>query len=712
LARLSALPPLVLAPPAADHPAEREDHMLNFTRRALGVSTLALAAGCATGTASSGGTSSNGRAEIGAFGLDLSAGDASVRPGDDFFRYANGRWLDTTEIPSDRTTWGTFAILDDKSERDQRVLIEETALAGGAAGSIQQKIADTYNSYLNTDAINARGLAPIQADIDALNALRTHEDVIRTMARNDIPSNAPIAAFAGLDARNPQRYVVTFTHAGLGLPEREYYRKTDEDMQQTRAAYVAYIERILTLAGQPNAGDKARAIMALETQIAELHWPIADRRQRDRTYHLLSRAELRAIAPNFPWDAGLDAAGMHAATEVVVRELSAMAPLANLFTSTPVETWRAYLVFNLVSGSADVLPREIDEANFDFYGRTLNGQPEQRERWKRAVDAVNNAMGEAVGQLYVQRHFPPQAKAQMLDLVENLRRAYAQRIDQSPWMTAPTKVVAQQKLAAFVPRIGYPDKWRDYSGMDVRADDAYGNFKRANLFNGEWATARLWRPVDRAEWNMTPQTVNASYNSVMNVITFPAAILQPPFFDPNADPAVNYGAIGGVIGHEMGHGFDDQGAKSDAQGVLRDWWSPQDVAAFQQVTSALSAQYDGFEALPGLNVNGRLTLGENVGDNGGLQVALRAYELSLDGREAPAREGLSGTQRFFLGWAQAWRSKYRDEALRNLVLSNPHAPPKFRVNGVVRNMSAWYEAFSVTPEDDLFLPPDQRVTIW
>jgi predicted metalloendopeptidase len=685
--------------------------MLSFTRRALGASSLALAAGCATGTAgSSGGASSGGSAAIGAYGLDLTAGDPSVQPGNDFFRYCNGRWLDTTEIPSDQRSWGTFVILAEKASQDQRVIIEETALAGGAPGSAQQRIAATYNAYLNTDAINARGLAPLQEDLASIAALRTHEDVIRSMARNDIPTNGPIVAFAGLDARNPQRYVVSFTHAGLGLPEREYYRRADGEAN--RVAYVAYIEQVLTLAGQSNGAAKARSIMALETQIAELHWPVADRRQRDRTYNLKTRAELRAIAPNFPWDAGLEAAGMGEATEVVVRELSAMAPLAQLFLATPVATWRDYLTYNLISGSADVLPSAIDDANFAFFGRTLNGQPEQQERWKRAVDVIDNTMGEAVGQLYVQRHFPPEAKAQMLELVENLRRAYSQRIDQSPWMTAATKVVAQEKLAAFVPRIGYPDKWRDFTGLDAVADDAYGNFKRANKFNGDWATARLWRPVDRAEWNMTPQTVNASYTSVLNVITFPAAILQPPFFDPNADAAVNYGAIGGVIGHEMGHGFDDQGAKSDARGVLRDWWSPEDVAAFERVTGALAAQYDGFEALPGLHVNGRLTLGENVGDNGGLQVALRAYELSLNGRQAPVRDNLTGTQRFFLGWAQAWRSKYRDEALRNLVLTNPHSPPNFRVNGVVRNMAAWYEAFGVTQDNALYLPPDQRVTIW
>ncbi|MEQ1817698.1 MAG: M13 family metallopeptidase [Terricaulis sp.] len=684
--------------------------MLSFTRRALGASSLALAAGCATGTASSGGGASSSSAAIGAYGLDLTAGDASVQPGNDFFRYCNGRWLDATEIPSDQRSWGTFVILGEKASQDQRVIIEETAMVGGVPGSAQQRIAATYNAYLNTDAINARGLGPLQEDLASIAALQTHEDVIRAMARNDIPTNAPIVAFASLDARNPQRYVVTFTHAGLGLPEREYYRRADGEAN--RVAYVAYIERVLTLAGQANGAAKARSIMTLETQIAELHWPVADRRQRDRTYNLKSRAELRAIAPNFPWDTGLEAAGMGQATEVVVRELNAMAPLAQLFLATPVATWRDYLTYNLISGSADVLPSAIDDANFDFFGRTLNGQPEQQERWKRAVDVIDNTMGEAVGQLYVQRHFPPQAKAQMLELVENLRRAYSQRIDQSPWMTAATKVVAQEKLAAFVPRIGYPDKWRDFTGLEAVEGDAYGNFKRANKFNGDWRTARLWRPVDRGEWNMTPQTVNASYNSVLNVITFPAAILQPPFFDPNADAAVNYGAIGGVIGHEMGHGFDDQGAKSDARGVLRDWWSPQDVAAFERATSALAAQYDGFEALPDLHVNGRLTLGENVGDNGGLQVALRAYELSLNGHEAPVRDGLSGTQRFFLGWAQAWRSKYRDEALRNLVLTNPHSPPQFRVNGVVRNMDAWYEAFGVTQENALYLPPSDRVTIW
>jgi putative endopeptidase len=685
--------------------------MTTLTRRALGASSLALAAACASGAVTPT-AAPRGRAAIGAFGIDLAGRDESVRPGDDFFRHTNGRWLDTTEIPADQNSWGSFWILDEKSNNDQRVIIEEVALAGGAQGSLQQKIADYYNAHLNVEAIEARGLAPLQADLALIDAIRTHEDVIRLMARDDVSSNGPIALYVGLDARNPQRYVASITHGGLGLPEREYYRRTDGEFPGIRDAYVAYIERLLTLAGRPNANANARAIMALETQIAELHWTIADRRQRDRVYHAMSRADVRAIAPAFPWDAGFEAAGIGDAQDVVVRELSAMRPLAELFMATPIDTWKAYLSFHVINGNSDVLPRAIDDASFDFYGRTLNGQPEQRERWKRSVDALSDAMGEAVGQLYVQRHFPPEAKAQMLELVENLRTAYAQRIEQLSWMSAETKVVALEKLRAFVPRIGYPDRWREFDNLEVRSGDAYGNNKRANVFNADFQRGRLRRPVDRREWNMLPQTVNASYNSVMNVITFPAAILQPPFFDPNADPAVNYGAIGGVIGHEMGHGFDDQGAKSDAQGVLRDWWNADDVTRFNALGDRLVEQYNRFEPLPGINVNGRLTLGENIGDNGGLQVALRAYELSLGGREAPALDGLSGTQRFFFGWAQAWRSKYRDEALRNLVVSDEHAPPIYRVNGVVRNMDAWYEAFGVTSEDGLYLPPDQRVLVW
>jgi len=690
-----------------------EKNMIVMSRRAMGASTLALLAGCATGSATEEVVApARAPAAIGSFGVDLAGRDTSVAPGDDFFRYANGTWHANTEIPADRTRWGTFDILRDKADRDVRTIIEEVALAGGAAGSVQQKIADYYNAYLNQDAIDALGIAPIQPQIDQIRALRNHEQTIRLIAAPGIAVNSPIGIYVTLDQRNPDRYVVGMTHAGLGLPEREYYRRTDGQFPGIRSAYVTFIEQMLVFAGETGTGRKAQQIMALETQIAELHWPIADRRQRDRTYNLKTRAELRAIAPNFPWDAGFESAGYGAAQDVVIRELSAIGPLANLFTDTPVATWRSYLIFHLMRNNAALLPRQIDDANFAFYGRTLSGQPEQRERWKRSVDAVNTALGEAVGQIYVQRHFPPDAKAQMLALVENLRRAYGERIDQLSWMSPETKVVAREKLAAFHPKIGYPDRWKDYSTLEVRAGDAFGNNQRFAEWDHAFDVARLSRTSDRDEWFMTPQTVNAYYNPVFNEIVFPAAILQPPFFDPNADPAVNYGAIGGVIGHEMGHGFDDQGAKSDARGVLRDWWNAQDVERFTAVTDRLVAQYNAFSPLEGINVNGRLTLGENIGDNGGLQVALHAYRLSLGGQAAPTLEGLSGEQRFFLGWAQAWRAKIRDEALRNQVLTDPHSPAIYRCNGTVRNMDAWYDAFAVQPGQALYLAPADRVTIW
>ncbi len=691
--------------------------MIALTRRAIGASSLALLAGCATksapGEAAPADTPpARPPAAIGAFGIDLAARDLSMKPGNDFFRHANGTWLANTPIPADRTRWGTFDMLREKSDRDARTIIEEVALAGGATGSIQQKIADYYNSFLNQDAIDAAGLAPIQPEIDQINALRTHEQTIRLIASPGISVNSPIAVFVGLDDRNPERYVTNISHAGLGLGEREFYRRGDGQFPQIRAAYVAHIERMLTMAGQSGAAAKARAVMALETAIAERHWPIEQRRDRDRTYNLKNRAQIRALAPRFPWDAGFEAAGMADIEEVVIAELSAMRPLANLFMATPVATWRSYLIFHLMTANAAVLPRNIDDANFDFFGKTLNGQPQQRERWKRAVQAVNGSLGEAIGQIYVQRHFSPDAKAQMRDLVENLRRAYGERIDQLPWMSAETKVKAREKLATFRPKIGYPDKWRDYSGLEARAGDAYGNNKRQQVFDWNFDLARLARPTDKDEWFMTPQTVNAYYNPTFNEIVFPAAILQAPFFDPNADPAVNYGAIGGVIGHEMGHGFDDQGAKSDAHGVLRDWWNASDVAAFTQVTDKLVAQYDRFTPLEGISVNGRLTLGENIGDNGGLQVARHAYALSLGGQAPATIDGITGDQRFFLGWAQAWRSLIRDEALRNQVLTDPHSPALYRCNGTVRNMDAWYEAFGVVEADALYLAPAERVTIW
>jgi putative endopeptidase len=469
---------------------------------------------------------------------------------------------------------------------------------------------------------------------------------------------------------------------------------------------------MLTLAGEQNAAAGAQSILELETRIAKLHWPVAKRRDRDLTYNLRSRAELEQLTPGFPWGAWLSVDGLDGQQDFVVRELDAVQALEQLLSSVPVEQWRVYLKYHYLAQSADLLPKAFDDEAFDFYGRTLHGQQQQRERWKRAVAAIDRDLGEAVGELYVERYFPPASRQKMLDLVENLRATYAERISRLEWMTPATRKVALEKLAAFHPKIGYPDKWRDYSAFTVVRGDAFGNATRGAVFDWQRRLKRMGGPTDRGEWGMTPQTINAYYNATFNEVVFPAAILQPPFFDPNADDAVNYGGIGGVIGHEMGHGFDDQGSKSDAHGVLHTWWQAEDTQAFKGRVDRLAAQYDGYTVLPGLNINGRLTLGENIGDLGGVSVAYAAYHRSLHGKPAPVRDGLTGDQRYFLAWAQVWRGLYREEQLRTQVMSNPHSPNQFRVNGVVRNVDAWYQAFDVKPGDKLYLPPEERVHIW
>jgi putative endopeptidase len=692
--------------------------MIVMTRRAMGASSLALLAGCASNATTSTTHAAAPppppapHAAIGAWGVNLDNRDTSVKPGNDFFKYANGTWLKNTQIPPDRTRWGAFDMLRDKSDRDTRAIIEELSQHGGAAGSSQQKVADLYNAYVNQDAIDALGLAPMQPELNRIKDLKSHEHIVRFMADPAVASNSPIALYIGLDEHNPDRYIPQMTHAGLGLPDRDYYLLNTSNFPQLRQQYEAHIARMLGLINATDTAAKAHRIMALETAIAQHHWARADRRDRTRTYNLKTRAEVKALYPQFPWDAAFDACGLSAQNEVVVAELSAMRPLAQLFIQTPVSTWRDYVTWHLVRSNAPVLPRTIDDANFEFFGKTLTGQPQQRERWKRGVDNINSDLGEAVGQIYVQRHFPPEAKAQMLTLVENLRSGYADRIQNAAWMTADTKTKAIEKLHLFRPKIGYPDHWKDYSSMDIRAGDAYGNAKRAQVWSWNFDLARLSKPSDRDEWFMNPQTVNAYYNPVFNEVVFPAAILQPPFFDPNADLAVNYGAIGGVIGHEMGHGFDDQGAKSDGHGVLRDWWSPADVAAFNQIVAKLAAQYDSYTPLPSIHVNGRLTSGENMGDNGGLQVAHRAYQIALNGQTAPDLDGVTADQRFYMGWAQVWAALIRDGALQQQVLTDPHSPSQFRCNGAVRNMNEWYTAFNVQPGDALYLAPADRVHIW
>jgi len=652
------------------------------------------------------------RPQIGEFGLDLNAGDPGVVAGDNFYLHASAAWLKANPIPSDRTRWGTFDILRSTADAHVQEIVEGLVARGVAASPLEAKVRDYYRAYMDEAAIDVAGLTPITQDLARIARATDHTELMRIAAEPGFETRTPIVAFISLDAKNPDRYTVSISHAGLGLPEREYYLNTDAKFVDIRAKYQAHIEKMLTLAREEDAAGKAKRILALETDIAKLHWKIADRRDRDKTYNRRTREETIALLEGYPMQAALEAQGLGRQPAVVIRELDAMPKLAALYRTTPLARWKEYMTFACISAHAPLLPKPFADENFDFFQRILNGQPQQRDRWKRAVAALNGDLGEAVGELYVARHFPPEAKAKMLDLVENVRRAYGQRIDALTWMTPQTKVVAREKLAAFRVKMGYPDKWRDYSALEIRPDDALGNARRANVFEYRRRLARIEGPTDRGEWNMTPQTVNAYYNSTFNEIVFPAAILQPPFFDPNADAAVNYGAIGGVIGHEMGHGFDDQGSKSDAKGILRDWWSPEDVTAFKGLTGRLASQYGEFEALPGLKVNGRLTLGENIGDNGGLSVALVAYRLSLDGRPAPVLANLTGEQRFFLSWAQVWRTQSREEALRNQVLTDSHSPPEFRVNGTVRNMSAWYDAFDVRPGQKLYLPPEERVTIW
>ena len=649
--------------------------------------------------------------DYGAWGLDLTARDPSVRPGADFYGYANGHWLKTNTIPPDRVDWGGFSALAVDAEKKVQGIIQSLP-AQAPADSLQQKIGDYYRAYLDVAQIEHEGLAPAQPILKTIDAVSTHEEVATLMGRPDLQLDSPIGFSITVDDKNPDRYVVSIGQSGLGLPQRDYYLSQDPKFVQIRAQYLAHIERLLKLIGEPDAAAAAKAVLALETQIAQAHWPIEKQRERDLLYNLRARDALSPGAPKFPWQAFLGAAGVAGEKEYVVGEVDAVDRLAKEFTEVPVASWKRYLKYHFLVSKGGVLPKAFDEERFAFYGTTLNGQPQQRARWKRAVQSVDAALGEAVGQLYVEQYFPASAKAQMLALVENLRTAYKERILAAAWMTPETRQQALKKLATFRPKIAYPDKWRDYTALHVKPADAFGNLVRSTVFEWQRQLQRLHQPTDRDEWELTPQTVNAYYNPMYNEIVFPAAILQPPFFDPKADAAVNYGGIGSVIGHEMSHGFDDQGAKYDERGVLRSWWRTEDETAFKALGDKVAAQYAQYSPIAGLKLNGRLTLGENLGDLNGVTVAYAAYRLSLQGKDAPPLDGLSGDQRFFLSYAQVWRSLDREESLRTQVMSDPHSPPQFRVNGVVRNMDRWYDAFQIAPTDPLYLAPADRVHVW
>ncbi len=653
---------------------------------------------------------SDGGPELGTWGVKTEDIDDGIDPGDDFYQYVGGKWMDSFEIPGDRSSYGSFTVLAERSENRVRAIIEDAAAGNAEAGTLMQKIGDYYSSFLDIDAINSQGLGPISDDLAMIAGLETKQDVVRAFARPDIRAASPVGAYVSVDAKRPDQYSVYLTQSGLGMPNRTYY--LEEKFADKREQYKSYIAQMLSLAEIENAAERAQDIFALENRIAEVHWTPAKRRNRDLTYNLKSVDDLKAFAPGIEWPVMFAANGLDGEKEFILREDDAIQSIAEIVADTPVAVWRDYLTFHLLRSNAAVLPTEFDDATFAFFSTALRGIPEQRERWKRGVSAVNSSLGEAVGKIYVERHFPEDSKQQMDALVSNLRQALDERLDTLPWMGAETIAEAHAKLEKFVPKIGYPDKWEDYSALDVEPGDAYGNMKSASVFRWQDSISRLGGPIDKTEWGMTPQTVNAYYSSTRNEIVFPAAILQAPFFDPDADPAVNYGGIGAVIGHEIGHGFDDQGSKSDGDGRLRNWWTDEDRTNFEELTARLGAQYASYEPVAGFNINPDLTMGENIGDLGGLSMAYHAYKLSLNGEEAPVINGYTGDQRFFMAWAQVWKRVAREEAIKNQIETDPHSPAKYRVNGVVRNMGEWYTAFNVTEDDALYLPEEERVSIW
>ncbi|MBW8851948.1 MAG: M13 family metallopeptidase [Xanthomonadales bacterium] len=656
--------------------------------------------------------------QLGTFGVELSNRDLSTRPGDDFARYANGHWFDSYQLKDYETRYGSFNTLADRAELQTREIIEGLqARRDLAPGSDEQKIRDFYASYMDTAARDAAGIAPLRPVLDRIAAIDSYAALTAAFGRADIDgTDAPIGAGIGVDRKNPDRYLVGVGVGGLGLPDKDFYLNPEPRFEKIRAAYLDHIVTMLGFAGVPAdaAKPRAEAILALETALAKQQWDRAQMRDRDKTYNLRTFAQLTSEFPGYDWAAFFAAQGIPQPGEVNIVTPSAVAPVLAVVKATPLPVWRDYLTFHAVRNQAPLLSTQIDEAAFAFTGKVLTGQLAQKEPWKRAVAVVGGrgGLGDAVGRLYVARHFRPESKAAMDALVENLRTALRQNIDHIDWMGDATKAEARRKLSTFNPKIGYPKKWRDYSSVTIVPNDLVANAMAMRKYNLDDEIARLGRKPDRDEWFMTPQTVNAYYNASFNEIVFPAAILQPPFFDVNADPAVNYGAIGGVIGHEMGHGFDDQGSKSDYAGIQRNWWTDEDRARFDARTKALGAQYDGYCPIEKQCVNGQLTMGENIGDLGGLSMAYTAYKLSLKGKPAPVIDGLTGDQRFFLAWAQVWKAKYREEAVVNQLKTDPHSPPQYRINGPLRNLDEWYAAFDVKPGDKLYLPPEQRVRIW
>jgi len=675
----------------------------------LGAVGAALALGCASLSGADVPHLSSSP-HFGSWGFDLAGRDTSVAPGADFYAYANGTYVRNLQIPPDRARFGNFDALQALSEDRLHALLE-TASHQSDGTSDEGKVGAFYRAFLDEQRVDALGAKPLARELAQIRAADSRGALAALMGEGTHSFFAGVFdADIETDVKDPQHYAVYLGQAGLGLPDRDYYLEPSFAAQ--KAAYQAYVAQMLRLADWPDADAQAAAIVDMETQIAKVSWSIAQERDPIRTYNPMTPAELAKAAPGFDWAAFLKGADLSSAPRVVVTENTAFPQIARIFAATPVKTLQAWEAFNLADSAAPFLSHDFVDAHFEFRNKTLNGQQAQRPRWKRAVATLNGAMGESVGKLYVAAYFPADAKAKMEALVGNIRAALKARIQRVTWMSDATKARALQKLSMLGVKIGYPSKWRDYTALQISDADLYGDVERAAAFDWRRKVKRLYKPVDRTEWSMTPQTVNAYYSPSHNEIVFPAAILQPPFFDPHADMAVNYGGIGAVIGHEMTHGFDDQGRHYDGAGALADWWTPQDNAKFVAQTKVLGAQFSAFEPLPGVHVKGDQTMGENIADLGGLLLALDAYHASLNGKPAPVIGGLTGDQRLFLGFAQIWRSAIRPDALRRQLVSDVHAPEVDRVNGAVRNVDAWYAAWNVKPGDPLYIPPDQRVRIW
>ncbi|KPC53714.1 M13 family metallopeptidase [Amantichitinum ursilacus] len=646
-------------------------------------------------------------------GVDKSQFDTSVRPQDNVFDYVNGPWIKATPIPADQFAIGAFYTLRDESEARSKTLLETAMATAQTPGSDEQKIADLYRSYMDEARLEKLGAAPVKPALTQIDQIANLHDLFATLGKLQYVSiDLPLNIGVGQDPDDARRYEVGVNQGGLGLPDRDYYLSDDARFAKAREAYVAYLTRLFTLAGEKAPAEQAKTVMALETAIAQVQWTNVENRDPVKTHNPRTRAALPKTAPDFDWNTWLDNAGLGSVAQVDISQPTYAEALGQLLKKQPLATWQSYLKARALDAAAPLLSKDFVQAHFALHGTALTGATEQRARWKRGVSAVNGSLGDALGKPWAAAYFPPESKARMEALVANLLKAYQQSIETVSWMSPPTRVQAQKKLAAYTTKIGYPSKWRDYSALEIKPDDLFGNMTRSAAYRYQYDLNRLGKPVDRTEWGMYPQTVNAYYNPAMNEIVFPAAILQAPFFNPKADDAANYGGIGAVIGHEISHGFDDQGSQYDGDGNLKNWWTPADRTAFEALTSKLVAQYDAYEPLPGKHVNGKLTLGENIADLSGLQIAYKAYHLSLNGKPAPVIDGLTGDQRFFLAFAQIWRGKMRDAALLRQVATDPHSPLQFRAIGASMNSDGFAEAFGTKPGDKMYKAPQDRIHMW